>query len=88
MSDKVVHISDSTMAAVNRTLLVREWWWTYLRVLKKDRPIAELNRLTDELQQRGIVRPGWPMPYEEAQDLKRDVDEWKKRHLKWWRDTY
>ena len=84
---ELIHIPSAKLAEVTRTLLIREWWYIYRLVLEQPAAITphhkRLAELTDECMKLGIIKPGCPMPRDEAEDLARDVDEFKRRPTKW-----
>lgn len=61
---------------ITRTMLIRQWWYLYLRLLKKDLPTAreEFEAVNSECARRGIVRIARRMPYDGAEDLKHEVE--------------
>ena len=61
-----------------RPMLIRQWWYVYLWNLKQnERDPGWLNEMTDVCQSRGIIKEGLPMPKDGAEDLAKEVDEWK-----------
>lgn len=78
---ETIHIPTNTIISVNRTLLLRQWWYLYLHLLKKDMPSAleELDVVSKECERRGIIKVGIPMPRDGAEDLAKQVDEFKRR---------
>lgn len=74
---EVIQIPVDSILEVNRTMLIRQWWYLHALALKEGiaRWRMERDLVTDELLNRGIVKYGVPMPRDGAEDLARQVDE-------------
>lgn len=64
---------------MNDTQLIRQWWYEYSQVLREELTrlgsTSRLKPIADELQARGIIREGYPMPRTGAEDLAADCDQ-------------
>lgn len=67
----------------SRRMLVREWWYLYLAYLKTPASATkkQLDAICAECERREIVKPGLPMPRDEAEDLASEVDELKAKNV-------
>lgn len=80
---EVIQIRSEDLNDACRTLLVREWWYTYELLLREgSKWQKKLNQLTAEGEKRGIIRPGVPMPRDCAEDLAAKCDELLKSRKK------
>ena len=59
----------------NSEAMIRQWWYTYIRVLRGSIPMAELDELTKEMEESGLIKLGLPAPRSGAEDLSRDAYE-------------
>lgn len=68
---------------LTRAQLIRCWWHNYLWVLRQGNTapgiLDNLNKMTKECEERGIVVQGRPMPRTGSEDLADQCDEAKKR---------
>ena len=71
---EIVHIPVEKILEVNRTYLIRKWWWNYVETLKGNIEMTVLNEITKELEKRGIVKEGLWMPREGAEDLAKEAE--------------
>lgn len=77
MSKEVVHITDEQLSDANRTVLVREWWYTYFQVLNRSWTLDKLDVVTDRVIHYGIVKLGQGMSRSGAEDLAKKCYEHK-----------
>lgn len=74
-----IHIPENALIDVCRTNLIRQWWYTYNRLLRGERVSGELNSLTVECERRKIVVAGRKMPRDGADDLASIADELRRK---------
>lgn len=72
---------DPDEPPISDSMLIRQWWHTYLGYLQGNHSMEHLHELTDECERRGIVKKGTAMTRTAAEDLAKQCDEAIKRKV-------